>query len=84
MNEIHKAIEYFGGQTALAKAIGATKGQIHMMIKRNTKLPEIFAIRIEQKSKGKLPLKIFRPDLAQALEDAGYVNSHKIYKVIEE
>jgi DNA-binding transcriptional regulator YdaS (Cro superfamily) len=76
MTELKRAIEHFGGVSALAKSISVSRQVVDNWSRRNAKVPAIHAIKIEIASNGAVPISCIRPDIYELLKKAGYKNAN--------
>lgn len=60
---IKKAVDFFGGQTALAKEIGATQQQIWNWLFRGDEVPVLFILKIEKKTNKLITRHDINPDI---------------------
>ncbi|NKB77624.1 MAG: Cro/Cl family transcriptional regulator [Gammaproteobacteria bacterium] len=63
MNNLKKAVEFLGGQTELAKALGVSQPRIWNWINRDKKVPAEYAMPIQTATNGKVTARDLRPDI---------------------
>lgn len=60
---LHKAVEIVGGQSALARALKVSQGNIWNWLHRNKRVPAGRVLAVEEATEGKVSRHDLRPDL---------------------
>lgn len=60
---LQKAVNFFGSQSGLAKAVGKKQGHVWWWLNKSTRVPVEIALRIEKATRGEISREELRPDL---------------------